>query len=333
MTSTTRSFKAYRIHQRDGVIDARFESLSLEDLTPGDVVIRVTHSAINYKDALAATGKGRILRRFPLVGGIDLAGVVESSLVARFRAGDAVLATGGDLSETRDGGYAEFARVPAELVVPLPAGFSASEAMAIGTAGVSAAWAIMRMEANGQSPAGGPVVVTGASGGVGSLAVDMLAGRGYRVIAVTGKTAAHDYLRALGASEVMAVGDLGATDQPLLPARWGGAIDNLGGSALARLLAGTRYGGNVASIGLAESASLQTTVMPFILRGVSLLGVNSSGISAANRSAIWQRLGGDLRPRHLDRIVTRTVAFADLPSAFDAYLRSAVLGRTVVRIA
>jgi NADPH2:quinone reductase len=244
-----------------------------------------------------------------------------------------VLVAACDLSETRDGGYAEFARVSGDTVVPMPPGLDAHSAMGIGTAGVSAALAIVRMEANGQSPALGPIAVTGAGGGVGSIAVDMLAARGYTVVAVTGKASAHDYLRTLGASEVISVADLGAINPPLLPARWGGAIDNLGGSALARLLAGTRFYGNVASIGLAESASLQMTVMPFILRGVCLLGVNASVITPQWRGQLWQRIAGDLRPRHLERIVTRTIAFDELPLAFDAYLKGAVLGRTVVRIA
>ena len=326
------SFKAYRIHLEDGRIVARFEQLSLEDLAPGEVVIRVSHSGINYKDALAATGAGKILRRYPLVGGIDLAGVVESSSDARYRPGEAVLVTGCALSETHDGGYAQLARVRGDWVIPLPAGLSAFEAMALGTAGFTAALAIHRMEQNGQSPQGGPIAVTGASGGVGSVAVDMLATRGYRVVAVSGKSSAVPYLRELGAQEVLARQGIDLGSRPLESARFGGAIDNLGGELLTWLTRSVDFWGNIASIGLAAGAQLNTTVMPFILRGVSLLGINSSATPRELRLAVWQRIATDLRPRHLARIVTRTIAFEELPQAFPAYLDGAVTGRTVVRI-
>jgi NADPH2:quinone reductase len=326
------SFKAYRIHLEDGRIVARFEQLSLEDLAPGEVVIRVSHSGINYKDALAATGAGKILRRYPLVGGIDLAGVVESSSDARYRPGEAVLVTGCALSETHDGGYAQLARVRGDWVIPLPAGLSAFEAMALGTAGFTAALAIHRMEQNGQSPQGGAIAVTGASGGVGSVAVDMLATRGYRVVAVSGKSSAVPYLRELGAQEVLARQGIDLGSRPLESARFGGAIDNLGGELLTWLTRSVDFWGNIASIGLAAGAELNTTVMPFILRGVSLLGINSSATPRELRLAVWQRIATDLKPRHLARIVTRTIAFEELPQAFPAYLDGAVTGRTVVRI-
>ena len=326
------SFKAYRIHQEDGRIVARFEQIGLDDLAPGEVVVRVGYSGINYKDALAATGAGKILRRYPLVGGIDLAGVVESSSDPRYRPGDAVLVTGSALSETHDGGYAQFARVRGDWVIPLPAGLSAFEAMALGTAGFTAALAIHRMEHNGQSPQGGPIVVTGASGGVGSVAVDMLATRGYRVIAVSGKSSAVSYLKELGAQEVLARQALELGSRPLETARFGGAIDNLGGEVLTWLTRSVDFWGNIASIGLAAGPELQTTVMPFILRGVSLLGINSSATPREWRLAVWQRIGTDLKPRHLARIVTRTIAFEELPQAFPAYLDGTVTGRTVVRI-
>jgi len=326
------SFKAYRIHLEDGRIVARFEQLSLEDLAPGEVVIRVSHSGINYKDALAATGAGKILRRYPLVGGIDLAGVVESSSDARYRPGEAVLVTGCALSETHDGGYAQLARVRGDWVIPLPAGLSAFEAMALGTAGFTAALAIHRMEQNGQSPQGGAIAVTGASGGVGSVAVDMLATRGYRVVAVSGKSSAVSYLRELGAQEVLARQGIDLGSRPLESARFGGAIDNLGGELLTWLTRSVDFWGNIASIGLAAGAELNTTVMPFILRGVSLLGINSSATPRELRLAVWQRIATDLKPRHLARIVTRTIAFEELPQAFPAYLDGAVTGRTVVRI-
>jgi len=326
------SFKSYRIHLEDGRIVARFEQLSLEDLAPGEVVIRVSHSGINYKDALAATGAGKILRRYPLVGGIDLAGVVESSSDARYLPGEAVLVTGCALSETHDGGYAQLARVRGDWVIPLPAGLSAFEAMALGTAGFTAALAIHRMEQNGQSPQGGAIAVTGASGGVGSVAVDMLATRGYRVVAVSGKNSAVPYLRELGAQEVLARQGIDLGSRPLESARFGGAIDNLGGELLTWLTRSVDFWGNIASIGLAAGAELNTTVMPFILRGVSLLGINSSATPRELRLAVWQRIATDLKPRHLARIVTRTIAFEELPQAFPAYLDGAVTGRTVVRI-
>jgi len=329
----TSQFTAFRIHSEGGKIAARFEPVTLDDLAAGEVVIRVSHSDINYKDALAATGAGRILRRYPLVGGIDLAGVVEASSEARYRAGDAVLVTGCGLSETHDGGYAQFARVPGDWVIPMPEGLDAFTAMALGTAGFTAALAIHRMEQNGQSPAGGPIAVTGASGGVGSIAVDMLAARGYRVVAVSGKAAAADYLKELGAAEVLARQDLNLGSRPLENARFAGALDNVGGEALAWLTRTVDFWGNIASIGMTGSAELKTTVMPFILRGVSLLGINSSATRREMRLAVWKRIATDLRPRHLARIVTRTIAFDELPGAFAAYLEGAVTGRTVVRIA
>jgi acrylyl-CoA reductase (NADPH) len=328
----TGKFRAFRIHQEDGRIVARFEDLTLEDLAPGEVVVRVSHSGINYKDALAATGAGKILRRYPLVGGIDLAGTVESSADPRFKPGEEVLVTGCALSETHDGGYAQYARVRGDWVIPLPAGMSAFEVMALGTAGFTAALAIHRMEQNGQSPQGGPILVSGASGGVGSIAVDMLATRGYRVIALSGKPAATQYLKDLGAHEVLARGGLDLGTRALENARFGGAIDNLGGEILAWLTRTVDFWGNIASIGLAQGPELKTTVMPFILRGVSLIGINSSATPRAWRLAVWQRIGTDLRPRHLKEIVTRTIDFAELPQAFPAYLEGSVTGRTVVRI-
>ena len=325
-------FKAFRIHSEGGKITARFEELTLDDLGAGEVVIRVACSDINYKDALAATGAGRILRRYPLVGGIDLAGTVESSSDARFKAGDAVLITGCGLSETHDGGYAQYARVPGDWVIPMPAGLDAATAMSLGTAGFTAALAIHRMEQNGQTPGGGPIVVTGATGGVGSVAVDMLATRGYRVVAVSGKADAAEYLKALGAAEVLDRKSLDLGTRPLEAARFAGAIDNLGGEVLTWLTRTVDFWGNIASIGLAASPELKTTVMPFILRGVALLGINSSATRREWRLAVWQRIATDLRPRQLARIVTRTIGFDELPQAFPDYLAGRVTGRTLVRI-
>jgi len=326
------TFKAFRIHENDGKVAARFEDLLLSDLSPGDVVIDVEYSGINYKDALAATGAGKILRRYPLVGGIDLAGIVRTSVDPRYAPGDAVLVTGSGLSETQNGGYAEVARVPGESVIPMPRGLDAFHAMALGTAGFTAALAIQRMEHNGQEPARGPVVVTGATGGVGSIAIDMLAGRGYEVIAVTGKAESADWLKSLGASKVVSRQELQPGSRPLEAARYAGVIDNVGGEMLAGLLRHVDFWGNVASIGLAGGATLETTVLPFILRGVNLLGINSSATRRAERLAVWNRIAGDCAPRHLDRIVTHTIGLADLPGAFQAHLDGKVTGRTVVKI-
>ena len=243
-----------------------------------------------------------------------------------------MLVTGCGLSETHDGGYAQFARVPGDWVIPMPQGLEPFTAMALGTAGFTAALAIHRLEHNGQSPQQGPIAVTGASGGVGSIAIDMLAGRGYRVVAVSGKAAAAGYLKELGAAEVLTRQDLELGSRPLENARFAGAIDNLGGELLAWLTRSVDFWGNIASIGMAGSAELKTTVMPFILRGVNLLGINSSATRREWRLAVWKRIATDLRPRHLERM-TRTIAFDQLPGAFPAYLEGAVTGRTVVRIA
>ena len=325
-------FRAYRIDQQDGKIVAGFTMLNIGDLSAGDVVIRVSHSTINYKDALAATGAGKILRTFPLVGGIDLAGLVVSSEDDRWSEGDLVLVNGCGLSETCDGGYAEYARVAADSIVPVPDGMNAAQVMQIGTAGYTAALAIHRMEQNGQSLDGGPVVVTGATGGVGSIAVDMLDRRGYEVVAVTGKSEQSDYLKSIGAREILIRDDINLGKRPLEKARWGGAIDNLGGDYLTWLTRTVNYGGNIASIGLAASHELNTTVIPFILRAVCLLGINSVDTPRDLRLKVWERIGTDLKPKHLDIIGSRTISFDELPDAFQAYIDGKVTGRTVVEI-
>lgn len=327
-----KTFKAFRIHEIDKKIVARFDQLTIDDLGPGDVVVRVLYSDINYKDALAATGAGKILRKYPLVGGIDLAGVVESSSDARYKPGDHVLVTGCGLSEIHDGGYAEYARLNGEWVIPMPSGFGAFKVMSLGTAGFTAALAIHRMEHNGQTPAKGPIVVTGATGGVGSIAIDMLAARGYEVIAVSGKADSVDYLKSLGASQVWLRKDIDYGKRPMETARFGGAIDNVGGEMLTWLTRTVDNWGNIASIGLAGSAELHTTVIPFIIRGVNLLGINSSATLRDMRLIVWNRIATDLKPRHLDQIATRTIAFDDLPGAFDAYMKGTVTGRTIVKI-
>ena len=327
------AFKAFRIHEREGKIVAGFEQMTVDALTPGDVVIRVMYSSINYKDALAATGTGKILRKYPLNGGIDLAGEVVSSSDARFKPGQQVLVTGCGHSETLDGGFAAYARATGDSVIPLPEGMSPFDAMALGTAGFTTGLAIHRLEQNGQKPELGPIVVTGASGGVGSIAVDLMAKLGYEVVAVSGKPEADAHLKSLGASRILRRQEIDLGKRPLETAQWGGAIDNLGGEILTWLTRTVDNWGNIVSIGLAASHKLETTVMPFILRGVSLLGVNSSAMPREVRVAIWKRLATDLKPRHLDRLVTRTIGFDELPAAFDGYIKSQIQGRTVVKIA
>jgi len=326
------SFRAFRIDENNGEIAAGFQELTLDDLTEGNVVVRVTHSTINYKDALAATGKGKILRRYPLNGGIDFAGVVVSSEDAEFQPGTEVLMNGCGLSETVDGGYSEYARVDSQGLVSVPEGMSCAEAMQIGTAGYTAALAIHRMEQNGQSPDLGPVVVTGATGGVGSIAIDMLAGRGYEVAALTGKAGEEAYLREIGAQTILLRDELDLGKRPMEKAAWAGAIDNLGGDYLTWLTRTMSYGGNIASIGLAASHELNTTVLPFILRAVCLLGINSVDTPRDLRRAVWGRIGGNLKPQHLDVIGQKTIPFDELPGAFQAYLDGKVTGRVVVEI-
>lgn len=326
------TFRAYRIHEVNGRIEPRFERIGLDDLGPGEVVVRVQYSDINYKDALAATGAARILRKYPLVGGIDLAGEVVSSSDPRYAAGQPVLVTGCGLSETHDGGYAEFARVSGEWVITLPSGMTALHAMMLGTAGFTAALAIHRMEHNGQAPHRGPIVVTGATGGVGSIAINMLAGRGYEVVAVSGKPEADAYLKELGAARILRRQEIDLGSGPLGTILWAGAIDNVGGELLTWLTRTVDLWGNIASIGLAGSAELHTTVIPFILRGVNLLGINSAATERATRLVVWNRIGTDLRPARLDRICTRVIGFDELPAHFADHLAGRVTGRTVVRI-
>jgi acrylyl-CoA reductase (NADPH) len=326
------TLKAYRIFNEDGKVAGRLTNMKLEELDAGDVVIKVAYSSVNFKDALAATGAGKIIRRFPCVGGVDLSGTVVESTDARFRKGDAVLATSYDIGVAHDGGYAEYARIPAGWVVPMPNGLDLFEAMTLGTAGYTAALAVERMEHEGLKPANGPVIVTGATGGVGSIAVDILSACGYRVVALTGKEAETDYLKRIGATEVMARSSLDLSRiKPLDKATWAGAVDNLGGDVLSWIASTMQVGGTLASIGLAASHTFNTTVMPFILRGVSLLGVDSVNTPMPLREKVWRRLGADLKPQRLQSIAT-TVNLADLPGVFEKVMKAQVRGRTVVKI-
>jgi NADPH2:quinone reductase len=318
------------VFEKDRQIAGRVVELGLEDLSPGDVVIKTAYSSVNYKDALAATGAGKIIRRFPLVGGIDVAGIVESSSASHFRRGDPVLVTGYDLGVNHDGGYAQFVRVPAEWVVALPPGLSAFEAMAIGTAGFTAALSIVEMERNGLAPGHGPVIVTGATGGVGSMAVACLVSRGYQVTALTGKDSEHEYLRGLGAETVISRHTLEMGTRPLEKSLWAGAIDPVGGPILAWLTRTMMYGGCIALSGLTAGTEFQTTVLPFILRGVKLLGIDSSACPMDRRKDVWRRLAHDMKPNL--RSAVREITLDDLPQAFTTLLEGQARGRYVVKI-
>ena len=324
------SFRAFRIHSEGGH-RAGIETLALDDLAPGEVVVKAAYSSVNYKDALAGTGTGKILRRFPMVGGIDVAGHVVASSDPRFREGDAVLCTGSGLSETRDGGYSEFVRLEAKWTIPLPAGLTLREAMVLGTAGFTAGLSLLRMEHNGQSPDQGPVVVTGATGGVGMLAIDILTRAGYEAHAISGKPEHAGFLRGIGAREIFPRDTLANATRPLENARWAGAIDNVGDPALAALTRVIQPYGSIASCGLAGGPGLATTVMPFIIRGVSLLGIASAGTARGQREQVWERLAGPWKPAHLDAIGTRETALDGLPEVFPAMLAGGSFGRTVVR--
>jgi len=326
-------FKVYRLREVDKKVVAAFEQSSLAELDPGEVVVRVGYSCVNYKDALAATGAGKIVRRFPCVGGIDLAGTVTESQDPRFKKGDAVIGTSYDIGVAHDGGYGEYARLKADWLVPMPKGMSLFDAMALGTAGFTAGLAVVRMEHEGLKPGDGPVIVTGATGGVGSIAIDILAGLGHDVVALTGKEHESAYLKDLGAKEVMLRSSLDlAKIRPLDKATWAGAVDSLGGDVLAWLASTMKIGAPLAAVGLAASAELKTTVAPFILRGVSLLGVDSVNCPMPRRREVWERLAGDMRPKHL-AAMTRTIPFDDLPKVFDDFLKARIRGRIVVDMA
>lgn len=325
------TFNAFRIHNDASGYRSGLEQVSLDDLSPGEVVVKAAYSSVNFKDALAGTGEGKILRRFPLVGGIDVAGHVVASTDAKFKEGDAVLVTGCGLSETRDGGYGEYARLESKWVIPLPSGLSLRESMILGTAGFTAALALLRMTENRQTPDLGPLAVTGATGGVGSLAVDIFSRAGFQVHAISGKPEHADYLKEIGATQVLGRDAL-TTTRPMESAQFGGGLDNVGGPMLASLLAQTSPYGNVASAGLAATAELDTTVMPFIIRGVSLLGVASAGTARDIRERVWQHLADDWKPQHLDRICMREVGLQQLPEVFPTMLAGGSLGRTLVVI-
>jgi len=325
-------FKAFLIEEAEEGVNSSFKTIDTADLDPGEVLIKTAYSSVNFKDALAATGAGKIIRRFPCVGGIDLSGVVVESSSDEFKVGQEVIATSYDIGVAHHGGYAEYCRVPAKWVVPMPAGLDLFSSMALGTAGFTAGLAVERMEHNGLNPDAGPVLVNGATGGVGGIAIDILSAMGYDVTAMTGKPDQSDYLKSLGAAEVLDTASLDLTKiRPLGRETWAGVVDNLGGDILAWLASTVKVGGAIASIGLAASFKFNTTVMPYILRGVTLAGIDSVNAEMEIRRKVWGRLATDMKPKNLDKIVT-TVAFDDLPAIFQKVMQAKMRGRSVVKI-
>jgi acrylyl-CoA reductase (NADPH) len=325
------TFKAVVIEKSGAVQNVSLTEFDEANLMAGDVTVRPAWSTLNYKDGLAITGKAPVVRRFPMIPGIDFAGTVESSTHPEWKAGDEVILNGWGCGETHLGGYAEKARIKGDWLVRRPPGISASEAMAIGTAGYTAMLAVIALERHGIVPAAGPVVVTGAAGGVGSVAIAILSKRGFQVTAVTGRAAEADYLKKLGASEIIDRKEFAGPAKPLAKERFAGGIDAVGSTTLANVLAMTRYGGAVAACGLAGGMDLPTSVAPFILRGVALLGIDSVMRPRAERQVAWQRLEGDLGPEKLADITTEIPLAAVIAAAPDI-LEGRVRGRVVVKI-
>lgn len=325
-------FAALRIHEQDGGVRSAIETIGVDDLSPGEVVVRVAWSSLNYKDALAVTGRGRILRGSPRIPGVDLSGHVAASSDPRFEPGDAVVATGYELGMSHDGGLAEYARLPADWLVPLPAGLSLHQSMMLGTAGFTAGLAISRLEQLDLAPGNGPVVVTGASGGVSVVVIDQLARLGYEVVAITSKLDQVEPLRALGASEVLLRDQVEMGRKPMERARFAAAFDSVGGETLAWLTRVMQQRGLIAAYGNASGTDLVTTVFPFILRGVALVGIDSAATAMPQRLRVWQRLAGDLRPRHLDS-VCHEIALDGVVATCEAIVAGRHSGRSVVRLA
>lgn len=323
--------KAFRIFNENNAVEGRIIDVPVAELGAGEVLFKTAYSSVNYKDALAATGAGKIIRNFPLTGGIDAAGVVVSSSDGRFRAGDEIICTSYDMGVAHDGGYAGYCRVPADWVVPLPQGLTLFEAMALGTAGYTAGLAITLLEHNDMKPAQGKVLVNGATGGVASLCIDMLAHLGYQVTALTGKDSELEFLKKIGAAEVLSRNSLEMGNRPLEKTLWAAAFDSVGGEQLAWLTRTMQPYGVIASFGNAGGIELKTTVLPFILRGVRLIGVDSGFTPMALRRQVWARLATDLKPRHLQDIAF-TIGMKELPGYFGKMLKGETRGRAVVRI-
>lgn len=325
------TFKAIRIDKADKGTTAQLAQFDEAELMEGDVTVRVEWSTLNYKDGLALTGKAPVVRRFPMIAGIDFAGTVEQSSHPQWKAGDKVVCTGWGMGETHLGAYAEKARVKGDWLVALPQGLSARDAMAIGTAGFTAMLSVLALEKHGVSPKSGPVVVTGAAGGVGSVATAVLSKLGYHVIASTGRAAEADYLKEIGATEVIDRNELSVAAKPLAKERWAGGVDSVGSTTLANLLSMTKYGGAIAACGLAAGMDLPSSVAPFILRGVCLLGIDSVMCPIEPRKAAWQRLASDLDRTKLSEI-TQEIALDQVPEWGAKILAGQVRGRVVVKI-
>ena len=332
MSSLPNQFKCFRIGQEDDKIVSGLQSISMDDINPGEITLKTEYSSINYKDALAATGKGKILRTFPLIGGVDVAGEVVESDDPRFDPGDKVIAACSGLSETNDGGYSEYARINSEAAIELPKQMDTRTAMAIGTAGFAAGLAIFKMKLNKQTPEMGPIVVTGATGGVGSIAIDMLSSSGFETTAITRKKTHDEYLKTIGTTNIVCLEEMELGERPLEKAQFGGGIDNVGGDLLSWVLRSTVPEGNVASIGLAADFKLPTNVMPFILRGVNLLGVNSTTLPNAVKQEVWDDIANNMSPQKIDQIVTKEVTLEELPDQFQAFIEGSIVGRVLVKV-
>lgn len=322
--------KAFQIRDASG--DAAITEIDNKHIGDGEVEIDVEWSCVNYKDALAGTGKGKILRKFPLIGGVDLAGTVSASSDSRIRTGDAVITTGYGLSQTHDGGYSTFARVPADWVVPVPDGWDARSAMLIGTAGFTAGLSLYRMQQLGQAPSLGPILITGASGGVSCVAIRLFSAAGYEVIGLSRKRERDDWLKSLGCTQVMDPADVVQGTRALESAQWGGALDSVGGETLAWLTRTVKPWGNIASFGLAGGHELHTTVMPFILRGINLLGINSADTPMEIRREVWQLLAKHLTPTDLEPLLHKTISLDELADFFPQMLAGNIWGRTLVKV-
>ena len=332
MSSLPNQFKCFRIDQEDDKIVSGLQSISMDDINPGEITLKTEYSSINYKDALAATGKGKILRIFPLIGGVDVAGEVVESDDPRFDPGDKVIAACSGLSETNDGGYSEYARINSEAAIELPKQMDTRTAMAIGTAGFAAGLAIFKMKLNKQTPEMGPIVVTGATGGVGSIAIDMLSSSGFETTAITRKKTHDEYLKTIGTTNIVCLEEMELGERPLEKAQFGGGIDNVGGDLLSWVLRSTVPEGNVASIGLAADFKLPTNVMPFILRGINLLGVNSTTLPNAVKQEVWDDIANNMSPQKIDQIVTKEVTLEELPDQFQAFIEGSIVGRVLVKV-
>ncbi|MDC0225464.1 acryloyl-CoA reductase [Gammaproteobacteria bacterium] len=332
MSSLPNQFKCFRINQEDDKIVSGLQAISMDDINPGEITLKTEYSSINYKDALAATGKGKILRSFPLIGGVDVAGEVVESDDPRFDLGDKVIAACSGLSETNDGGYSEYARINSEAAIELPKQMDTRTAMAIGTAGFAAGLAIFKMKLNKQTPEMGPIVVTGATGGVGSIAIDMLSSSGFETTAITRKKTHDEYLKAIGTTNIVCLEEMELGERPLEKAQFGGGIDNVGGDLLSWVLRSTVPEGNVASIGLAADFRLPTNVMPFILRGVNLLGVNSTTLPNTVKQEVWDDIANNMSPQKIDQIVTKEVTLEELPDQFQAFIEGSIVGRVLVKV-